>query len=82
MDRRERHMRIIREFGHNAIQAEVDRRVAIDGFKALTDEAVEKVASDLVSSHRRANARGGLVCPSLGRFAERAAYRLSRRSAR
>lgn len=56
MTRRERHIRILDNFGglrgSHRVKREFDRLLSIHGLDLLTDEAVEMLAARTVSSHR------------------------------
>jgi hypothetical protein len=59
MTRRQRHLRILDNFGglrgltgSHRVKWEFDRLISIHGLDLLTDEAVEMLASRTVSSHR------------------------------
>lgn len=52
MTRRERHLRIIENFGRDRARRHLEQVIARHGLAALTDEGVEKVAKSLVSGHK------------------------------
>ncbi len=53
MERRERHLRILENFGSERTRFHREQIVARLGMSAFTDEAVEAIARHLLHSHRQ-----------------------------
>lgn len=53
MTRRQRHLRIIENFGRDRERYHLAEVLARQGLSILNDEGVEKLALSIVSSHRR-----------------------------
>ncbi len=53
MTKRERHLRIIDNFGRDRERYHLADVLARHGLSVLNDEGVEKVAQSIVSSHKR-----------------------------
>ena len=53
MNRRDRHIRILENFGRDAVRFHRDSVIAKLGLAAFSDAALEAIARDTVSSYRR-----------------------------
>lgn len=53
MTRRDRHVRILENFGSDRVRYHRDTIMARLGLSAFTDEAIDAIARHTVSSHRR-----------------------------